>query len=487
MHPNVTLLDACRDPALFAPWFKHSETWAAWFSFLSALFGLPMTPEQFAFYQRCTGRSARWANPTNEAWLIKGRRGGGSFIVALVGVFLACFRDYRQYLSPGERGTVMITACDRKQARTIMRYVRALLERVPMLARLIERVDSQSIDLANGISIEIHTASFRAVRGYTIVAFIGDEIAFWRSDESANPDREILDAVRPAMATIPGAVMLCVSSPYSRRGAMWEAYRDYYGKDSPVLVWQADTRTMNPTVPESIIADAYERDPASAAAEYGAQFRTDVSAFLNSDWIDSATESRAELSPKPYAPYVAFADPSGGSSDAFTLAIAHHDKESNALVLDVLRARRPPFAPEHVVSDYSVLLKSYGLTKVTGDRYAGQWVVSAFQAHGITYRHSERSKSEIYLEAEPLFAQGRVRLPDDRALMTELRQLERRTTRGGKDSVDHPPRGHDDMANAAAGALWLAARGARSSPEEFESVCKANELLSPAMSAGADW
>jgi len=31
--------------------------------------------------------------------------------------------------------------------------------------------------------------------------------------------------------------------------------------------------------------------------------------------------------------------------------------------------------------------------------------------------------------------------------------LERRTAQGGRDSIDHPPGAHDDLANAAAGAL----------------------------------
>ena len=35
--------------------------------------------------------------------------------------------------------------------------------------------------------------------------------------------------------------------------------------------------------------------------------------------------------------------------------------------------------------------------------------------------------------------------------------LERRTARGGRDSIDHGPGAHDDIANAVAGALVLAA------------------------------
>ena len=161
----------------------------------------------------------------------------------------------------------MIVAADRKQSRTIYRYCRALLTSVPSIAPLVERdaPAEGALDPSNDISIEISTANFRTVRGYTIIGALLDELAFWRSDESANPDTEILGAIRPAMSTIPGAVLLCASSPYWQSGALYDAFRHHYGQPGPVLIWRADTRTMNPTVSETVIAEAYEGDPASAS------------------------------------------------------------------------------------------------------------------------------------------------------------------------------------------------------------------------------
>ena len=230
------------------------------------------------------------------------------------------------------------------------------------------------IELSNCLIIEVHTGSYRAVRGYTVVAALCDESAFWRSDESANPDKEILAALRPAMATIPNGLLIGLSSPYRRAGALYEAYRDHYGKDGDaVLVWQADTQTMNPTVPKSVIDDAYARDPASASAEYGAQFRSDVAGFLQEEWIETAVDhGRFELPSSDDTQYRAFCDPSGGGRDSFTLAITH--REGEQFILDLCRERRPPFNPTAVVDDYAQVLKRYRCTRVTGDRYAGQWV-----------------------------------------------------------------------------------------------------------------
>ncbi len=46
---------------------------------------------------------------------------------------------------------------------------------------------------------------------------------------------------------------------------------------------------------------------------------------------------------------------------------------------------------------------------------------------------------------------------DDKKLLAQLGNLERRTSRNGRDTVDHPPGGHDDIANSVAGAVVHAA------------------------------
>jgi hypothetical protein len=454
MAPATTIIDVCRDPELFAGWFRDPATWRSWLVFLRALFGLPMSGTDIKLYKECTGRDDLPNGGVREAWLICGRRAGKSFVLALVAVFLACFCEWSRYLSPGERGTIMVLAADRRQARTIYRYAHALLTRVPMLAQLVERETAEAIDLSNGVTIEIMAASFRSVRGYTLIAALCDEVAFWRSDDSANPDAEIIAALRPAMATIPDAMLLCASSPYARRGVLWDAFRRHFGRaGSPLLVWKADTRTMNPTVPQSVIDEATEADPASAAAEYGAQFRTDVETYIAREVVDAAVvPGRFELPPLMGTNYIAFVDPSGGTSDSMTLAIAHRG-ERDRVVLDVVRERRPPFSPDDVVLEFVALLKSYNIRTVSGDRYAGEWPRERFRAYGITYEVAEQSKSDLYRDLLPILNSGRAELLDVPRLVSQLCGLERRTARGGRDSIDHAPGAHDDLANSVAGAI----------------------------------
>ena len=81
---------------------------------------------------------------------------------------------------------------------------------------------------------------------------------------------------------------------------------------------------------------------------------------------------------------------------------------------------------------------------------------------------SNLSASELYLNFAALLSSGRVELVDNEKLKLQFQCLERRTGRSGKDSVDHPPGLHDDLANAVAGAVVLASHDRAWTLEEQE-------------------
>ncbi len=444
------------DPVTFAAALGVLQelSWAPWWAFLKAVLALPLTEAELAVFRACTGRDTPPAGPPAESFVIVGRRGGKSRIAAFVATYLAVRRDYRALLADGERGVVPVIAADRAQARVVLRYIKALFEH-PRLALLVARRLRDAVELRTGVTIEVHTASYRTTRGRTVVAALADELAFWRTDEgSAEPDAEILAALRPSMATVEGALLLAISTPYAQRGELFRAFERHYGRaESDVLVWRAASQAMNPTLRASVVARAYEDDPIAAAAEYGAEWRRDVEGFLDPESLRAVTApDRRELEPRPGGAYVAFVDPSGGSQDSMTLAIAH--REEGRAVLDCVRERRAPFSPDDVVREYAEVLAAYGLSRVTGDRYGGAWPAERFAVHGIRYEPAERSKSDLYQALLPLVNAGRVELLDVPRLLAQLAGLERRTARGtGRDSIDHAPGARDDVANAVAGAL----------------------------------
>ena len=453
----MNIAEALADPALFRPQFAGA-TWSRWRVFLDAVFGLggTMTPDDLDVFRHHTGRQEPPLQPFAEAALIVGRRGGKSRVLALVAVFLAAFRDYRPHLAPGEVPTVAVIAADRKQARVILGYCAGLLKAVPMLAGLVGEELVESLTLTNGVVIEVHTGRIGAPRGRTFIAVLADEIAFWATDEAgANPDVEVVAAVRPGLATIPGSVLLLASSPYAKRGVLYQTFRRHFGKDgSRVLVWRGTSLEMNPGLDPAIVEAAREDDPAAAAAEYDAQFRDDIAQYVPREVIDACTMvGRGELLPLSNISYVAAVDPSGGSSDSMTLAISH--QEAGHAVLDAVREVRPPFSPEAVVADFAALLKGYRIRTIVGDRYGGEWCREPFRRHGIEYGLAELTASQIFRDSLPLLTSGNAQLLDLPRLGNQLAALERRTSRSGMDLISHPPGGHDDVAVAACSALLL--------------------------------
>ncbi len=194
--------------------------------------------------------------------------------------------------------------------------------------------------------------------------------------------------------------MICVSSPYGKRGEAWSAYKRDFGPDGDprIVVINAPSRRMNATLSENVVRRAYERDPQAAKSEFGGEFRTDISGFLDLALVDAAVDRGVLVRPpRKGVDYRSACDPSGGAHDSFTLAICHD--EGDVAVLDSLLEVRPPFNPTGAVEQMAATLKEYGLTSTVGDKYAAAWVVDAFGKVDVTYEHSERDRSEAYLVA----------------------------------------------------------------------------------------
>ena len=429
--------------------------------------GEALTDEERAIFAKLTGRTREPGERVDELWCVIGRRGGKSRAIAALLVYLATMADYCAQLASGERGVVLCLARTQEQAQVVLEYVAGIIDDAPILAKMVTRRAADSLTLFNRgatIVIAVRAASFRSVRGLTCVAAVADEIAFWQAEDgSANPDTEILRAVRPTLLTTQGP-LIAISSPYARRGELWTTFKRDYGAqgDPRILVARAASREMNPTLRQADIDREMGRDPASGLAEYWRRApdrhfglcQPRGNRRLRSAW-------RLRVAPGRGRFYLGFVDPSGGTSDAMALAIAH--RLGDTVILDAAREIQPPFNPDAATTEFSTLLKAYGVAKVIGDRYAGEWVREPFRRHGIDYQLSEAPKSDIYRDALPLFNAGRAQLLDVRRLINQLCSLERRTARGGRDLIDHPqhPVAHDDLANAVCGAFVMLERDRR--------------------------
>jgi hypothetical protein len=456
---NIDIVKCLHDPMLLGrSLIGGADTWQAWLSFLRAFFGLSLSDTDAALYRECTARAALPDGPFRKGYLICGRGGGKTYMLSVMCVFLACFKDWSKGLALGGRPVVLLVAPTREQGKIALDYITGILEQSPILRQQIWNVTANSVELTTRVTIEIVSANYRSIRGRAICVCLVDECAFLRQEESTSPDVEILNAITPALGRFgKEGILLIGSTPYAKKGVLFDGWRRFFGKESAeAICWVSPTLVMNPSFDAEIIAAEIEADPARARAEYYAEFRDDISAFIDRDIVESCVDSGVhERLRRAGQQYVCFIDSAGGSGqDSFAAAIAH--QEDDVVILDAVREYRPPFSPKNVVGEIAQWAKTYGVAAAQSDKWGGEFPIEEFAVHKIAVRASANPKSDIYRDMLPLLNSGKCRLLDNPRLVSQLCGLERRTARGGRDSIDHSPGAHDDLANSASGALVLA-------------------------------
>jgi hypothetical protein len=418
MKPRTSLRAALEDPALLGRALP-CDSWKAWRIILIAAMGEALTDDERPTFTALTGgREHEPLERVEEFCAVIGRRGGKSRSMATLAAYIGGLCSHQ--LVPGETGVVLLIAPDQRQAKIALDYCTAIFEQSPILRQLIANRTADTLELTNGISIEVRSANFRRLRGPTYIAAICDEAAFWFSDEwSTNTDSEIINAVRPGLSTT-GGPLIIASSPYAKRGVLWETHRRHFGKngDPRILVAQGASRDFNPLLPQSVVDRAMERDRAHATAEYLAQFRSDIESFVSYEVVRACIGDYIEAAPVSGHRYSAFVDPSGGSADSFTMGISHRDGER--IYIDATREIQPPFSPEAVINEFAALCKSYRVRTIVGDKYAGEFPREQFRKRGIEYRCSDKTKSDLFRDLLPLLNAGRIVLPKSDRLVNQI-------------------------------------------------------------------
>jgi hypothetical protein len=356
---------------------------------------------------------------------------------------------------PGERPLILLIAAGRSQSRSLLGYVRGLFE-IPALKALITRETQDGFELSNGVDISVGTADFRTIRGRTVLTCVMNEVAFWRDENSSNPDKEIYRAVLPAMASLGDQAMLVmISSVHRRGGLLYEKWEKSFGKDDPnTLVITASTRQLNPTISQQIIDDALADDPQSAAAEYQSIWRDDLASYITLAEVMACVDSNVTVRPPaPGVKYVGFIDASSGRSDSYTAAVASRDGDIG--ILHCVVEIPAPADPVQATATVAAMLKSYGISEVFGDRYSVGFVASELARYGLTLQHTGKSRSDLYRELLPSLRSRRVRLLHHERAISQFAALERRALPAGGERIDHPSYGNakDDLSNAISGAL----------------------------------
>jgi len=449
--PNI--VECLERPEIFGRAFPE-KSWGRWKTFLKAMYGIPFENEdELKFFQEATGRDAQNSNGYTETYGIIGSRGGKSRIASLCAIYEALFGGWPERLAPGEIGWCTIVATDVDQAKNIFRYCKALLDLFP--ENLVVKKTEDEIILKNNVGISCRPAQYRGLRGYTQVFICLDELAYFRSDYSANPAEEIVISLLPRLKD--GGKLLGISTPAWKTGYLYQAYKSFWGDqdiNSESMVWKKSTKEMNPVFKQKLI-DRFLKKDKKYSTEFSADWRSEDEAFLTEEMVSAAMVHNS-LSYDAEKKYFCGIDASGGRSDSMTMALSFQNPDGKIIVARA-EEKKAPFNPEEVVREFSEIMKAYRVFDCVGDSYGAEWVVSMFGKYGIRLKNSEKNRSECYLETQSLFSCNRLNIPKDEILLAQFCNLERRPSKmGGRDQVNHPVGLKDDKCNAVALAACLA-------------------------------
>jgi len=274
--------------------------------------------------------------PVSNLTLLAGRRAGKDRFLSAVAVHRAApSEDWSKHLSSGEQGTVILVGSDRKQAKILRRYCRALVA-TPMIKAEVVRYTDEILEFKNGAALEVCTNDAGTIRGRSVLALIGTETSFWNVDPDADSsDEEVVSAAEAGAAmTHGGALVILSSSVHRKKGLMYKRWKELHGNDEAEdICWLAPSRVMNPALPEKVVEKAKQKDPQRANAEFESIWREDISDFVPRDVVDAATDRGVkERPPMPGIEYFGFADPAGSTRYNLDLSRRRADAVKGYLV-----------------------------------------------------------------------------------------------------------------------------------------------------------
>jgi hypothetical protein len=433
-----------------------SELSAAQRAILRATYGLALDQAELDIFRRATGREIYEPREHNEATVIVGRRGGKTSRIAAI---IAAYEAYRDHNLPrGERAYVVLIAPVTKQAQIAFSFIRNLILGSPPLKKKVLKICKNEIDLDNGITIACYPCSQVTIRGFSVVVAVCDEIGFWRDEvTAANPAEEVLNALRPAMATFAKHKLIKISTPYRKEGALWRDYQQRAERD--YLVWQLPSAEMNPTISSDFLEKERQRDEESFRREYLAEFTDHITGWIGAETLQQCViESCTERPRVNDAIYAAASDPAFKRDD-FAFAVAHRSSDGT-IILDhtaTWTGTGESLGYEWVCREIARILRRFELNTLVGDQHCAAIIQQEFLRLGVVSKEvtfGTGTRLDIFGNLKHLLIQRKIQLRNEPDLLRQLRGLEEhKTPRGNIDIL--PSYGtKDDLAVAVALAAF---------------------------------
>lgn len=400
---------------------------------------------------------------------VVGARGGKSYVLCGLRLLHLALTVPLVSLAPGEVASALVVAPDLRLARQTLRYALGAAKTVPAIASRIrsESTDGFVIDRENGHTVSLEalpaTRGGSALRGRSLVGAVLDEAAFFRDEDYAVNDAEVFRAVSPRV--MPEGVVVIASTPWAEGvGLLYELFASNHGNPRTAIAAHAPTLLLrNDSRTRTMVDRERERDADNAAREFDAQFMASgAGLFFDAHAIDAAVDRLASL-PLPHEPasVVAVGGDFGFRSDSSALVVARLEGDVYRIadVLELRPQKGAPLAPSAVCAAFAEVTKRYGCASVIADRHYEEAVREHLATHSLRLVAAPdglSGKLETYARARALLHEGRVRLPEHRRLIAQLKAVTSKPTPGGGLTISSPRRsgaGHGDIVSALVLAL----------------------------------
>ncbi|MBA7569221.1 hypothetical protein ES695_20010 [Candidatus Atribacteria bacterium 1244-E10-H5-B2] len=427
---------------------------------LKALYGLPLNEKEIGIFNTLTKGKGKYkpGMEKTEAVMCLGARAGKSFIASICALYEATVgwqnKPWKETLSPGEYVYVCIIATKELQARQIIQTnCLRMLERSPMLKGLIKKSTELEITLRNYVKIISGPCNSTALRGLPIAVLIMDEIAFYRI-EGPKADETIFNSLRPRMAQFIEGKLFLISTAGSKQGLFFNFFDEGFRVEDRLTI-QANTRFVNPEIPQKFLDKEKARDIDNYMREFEGIFSEKLEAFFSYELMQKPFILAGDLSYKSEHNYYLGLDQSGLSGrDRFALAIAH--KEGDLAIVDIVRSWETKDL-DIILDEIKTLAKAYHINEAIIDKFSKGYVEHSFKKIGLEVK-IRASLADVFVGLKAKMIQDKLQLPDRPDLKAGMRNTIAIYNKSNQLAITHQrgPEGHADEIDAVAGVVFEA-------------------------------
>lgn len=377
------------------------------------------------------------------------RQSGKSFIVAARLIWHAILNN----------GTsIGIVSPSYRQSKWVLRRILTLTGSLPR--RLISTRDKTRVAFKNGSSIEAYPNNPQTIRGPTLHLVYCDEMNFIRDDV------ELYDAVLFTIATTNGS-FIASSTPGSRDGLFYKICFAPECADFSRhhVTWRQALEPQGPLKKKilEMIRKQLETNPWRWTREMEAEFAEDEDSFFPLSLVTSCIDGELEyvsFDSKIPDRLVYIGVDFGKHRDHSVVAAIDYDNESKKAKL--IHMHRFPLETEYasVIGYVKALCTRWNLirrvsTDVTG---VGDFITEEMKKSGIPQTEGVHltlpSKVEILGNLKQMMQTGKLSIPFDSELISEVNSERYEVLKTGQLQFSHPDDSHDDRLWALALACY---------------------------------